>query len=84
MMNGKARGELNLTRGVRYTLEVVAMSNPLALTLSASGGALASLLLITTGPNTNPLEYGELTFVPDASLPNSFYYQYATTRTRER
>ena len=75
MVNGRARKELYLTRGRRYTLEVVAMGNPVALTLSQRGGALANLLLVTTGPDANPLEYGEMTFIPDASLPNQFYYQ---------
>ena len=60
-VNRRPRGELNLTRGVRYTLEVVAMGNPMALTLSAVGGRFAELLLVTTGPDANPIEYGEMT-----------------------
>lgn len=117
-VNRRARSELNLTRGTRYTLEVLALDNPFALTLSNIGGAhrrdrslsrvphacttsplhaslticgrapiitrtaaivvagrLAELLLVTTGPNINPIEYGEMTFIPDASLPDQFYYQ---------
>lgn len=73
--NRKQRGELNLTRGVRYRLEVVALDNPLCFTLSQVGGALAPALLVTTGMDINPVEYGDMTFVPDASLPDSFYYQ---------
>ena len=75
VMNRVVRGELNITRGVRYRLEVVAIDNPFCLTLSRLGGALAPALLITTGPNVNPIEYGEMSFVADASLPSSFYYQ---------
>ena len=73
--NGRVRGQVYMTRGVRYTLEVVAPGNPLCLTFASLGGPLAMQLLLTTGPNINPLEYGEMSFVPDASLPAAFYYQ---------
>ena len=77
-VNRKPRSQLNLTRGTRYSLEVVAMQNPFCLTLSGIGGQLAELLLVTTGPDVNPLEYGVMTFTPDASLPSTFYYQSTT------
>jgi len=73
--NGRVRGQMCMTRGVRYTLEVVAPGNPLCLTFASLGGPFAVQLLLTTGPNINPLEYGEMSFVPDASLPSAFYYQ---------
>ena len=75
VIDKRTRAELNLTRGVRYRIEIVGLDNPLALTLSSVGGPLAAALLVTTGVNINPLEYGEMLFTPDASLPDSFYYQ---------
>ena len=73
--NGIARGELNLTRGVEYTLQVVALGDSLALTRSDLGGADALANLVTTGPNVNLMQYGQVSFVPDASLPDHLYYQ---------
>ena len=79
VVDGIARAELNLTRGSTYTLQVVALDNALAITTSSIGGADAVADLIGTGLTVNPVEYGKITFLPDASLPPVLYYQSTQT-----
>eukprot|EP00966_Prymnesium_polylepis_P241211 5578490-Prymnesium_polylepis.1 len=65
-----ARAELYLTRGQAYALQIVAIDNPFAITTAGIGGAATAANLITTGLDFNPLEYGQMHFTPDASLPS--------------
>ena len=72
--NRKQRGELNLTRGVRYRLEVVALDNPLCFTLSQVGGALAPAAPGDDRHGHQPSRVWRRVLRADASLPDSFYY----------
>ena len=80
VVDGVGHADLSLSRGQPCRFQVEAPGVPFALTTSAVGGGAAVRALITTGVvavngSQQPLEQGVLSFVADASLPTTIYFQ---------
>ena len=74
VIDGVQGDELMLQRGVTYTFEVNTPGHLVYFTRHPDGGA-GNPGRITTGVTNDLIAGGTMTFTPDNSLPNQFFYQ---------
>jgi len=72
IINGKEAVELNLTRGVQYSFDVMTTNHPFRITTDLEGGTTNNV--VANGQTGAPAQNGTVGFLPDNTHPTLLYY----------